>query len=173
MTHSFRPSNQGFSVPLTDGNAAYIPAEDEVDLNEVLKTSMNKIEGEKGHVPVIVKYDKIPVVKGKREELSLLFGELLNMVFSSPPPNNKILLYIQCVEDTVDEDIMDLSDAKVSSFSILFHTNIETSKTWTEQNKAMLEACRHNASQIRGTLAHYNITKTGCLFSLKLSGKIF
>jgi hypothetical protein len=172
MTRSNRPLTPGFVVPLNGPSNAFSPPEEEVDLNEVLKTSMQQIEEEKGHVPVIIKSDKLPVVKGKGVEFNLLFSELLHMVFSCPPQNSKILLYIQCVEDAVDPDIMDLSNDKDSSFSILFHTNIGTSETWMQRNKAKLEESYNNASKICGTLAHFNITKTGCLFSLKLSGKI-
>jgi predicted butyrate kinase (DUF1464 family) len=130
------------------------------------------METEYGQVSVIQKFDKLPVVKGRKKDLTLLFEALLSMVFSLPPVNNKSLLYIQCTEEKVDKDIKDLSNGHEASFSICFYTNVRTCESWMQLNKAKLDEAYINASEISGSLAHYNITKTGCLFSLKIPGKI-
>lgn len=172
MTHSIRPAINGFASPATAGNAEHLQAFEEVNLNDILGRSMKKMETEYGQVSLIQKFDKLPVVKGRKEYLTLLFEALLSMVYSLPPVNTKSLLYIQCTEDRVDRDIMDLSTRHEASFSICFHTNIRTCESWMQLNQTKLEEAYIIASKISGSLAHYNITKTGCLFSLKISGKI-
>jgi hypothetical protein len=172
MSHSIQPSSQNFVPSVIGQHAAPPQASEEVDLNEVLWNLMKKMEAEQGRLSVIQKFDKLPVVKGNREELHSLFGALLSMVFSLPPDNTKSLLYIQCAEEKADEDVMDLSLKNEKYYSIYFHTNIRTCESWMQHNKAKLDEAYLNASRASGSLAHFNITKTGCLFSLKIPGKI-
>ncbi len=169
MPRSSQPPAHGFA-PASGEHSLHIQASEEVDLNDVLRNVMKKMEAEHGGLSVIQKFDKLPVIKGKRQELTFLFEALLSMVFSLPPDNTKSLLYIQCTEEKVDREVMDLSNE--ASFSIYFHTNIRTSESWIHLNKAKLDEAYLNASRMSYSLAHYNITKTGCLFSLKIPGKI-
>ncbi len=173
MTQHLHPSLQNPSIAshtrIDSADQSYL--NEEVDLNEVINSIIQTYLLQKQNAPVIFRLDKIPVVNGCKETLHFLFDELINMILSHPPDKSKLFLYMQCAEEKVDENVLDLRVMKTGNYVVCFHTNIHTTEEWKMLYKSKLEDCCQVAFQNGGSLNHYNIVNTGCLFSLTLPGK--
>ena len=117
--------------------------------------------------------DSLPLVNGNQEYITCLFDTLMSMVFSHPPGNSKLFLYVKCFPETVDSDVMDLRvKADSTLFKIEIYSNITTDKNWEILYQEKLAECSLQATNMSGSFSFSPITNTGCLFSLTLPGKI-
>ena len=95
------------------------------------------------------------------------------LVVNHPPANSKLFLYVKCVREKVDSDVMDLRIAGGSAlYKIEIYSNITTDKNWEIMYQDKLAECSLQATNISGSLSFSPIVNTGCLFSLMLPGKI-
>ena len=142
-----------------------------LDLNTVLKESLKKVQSEVHHLQLIVRCESLPKIKADYEETMKLFDDLLRMIFNHPPQTSRLFLYVDCEEDS--GDVMDMtSEEDFKRYIIKFHTNVTTHGNWKLINSSALMNCRQILSRYNGNLAVNEISKTGCLFSLSLQGKI-
>src|SRR5687768_6933063 len=94
------------------------PLQEEVDLNEIVTAILHKYLLVNTGAPAILRLDKLAVIMGKKEPLTFLFEELIYTIFNHPPSNSKLLLYIQCAKEKVDENIIDLRPNPSGSYII-------------------------------------------------------
>ena len=144
--------------------------EEITDLNEIFRNVLDKYILERG---IIFRLDRLPLVNGNQEYVTCLFDTLMSMVFSHPPGNSKLFLYVKCFPETVDSDVMDLRvKADSTLFKIEIYSNITTDKNWEILYQDKLAECSLQATNMSGSFSFSPITNTGCLFSLTLPGKI-
>ncbi len=142
-----------------------------LDLNIVLKESLKKVQSEVHKLQLIVRCESLPKIKADREEATKLFDDLLRMILNHPPQTSRLFLYVDCEEDS--GDVMDMTlEEGFKRYIIKFHTNVTTHGNWKLINSQSLMNCRQILSGYNGNLAVNEISKTGCLFSLSLQGKI-
>jgi hypothetical protein len=172
MTHHLHPVFSNVSARATSDVLTENPhpLHEEVDLNDIINALLQQY-GLK-EKSAILRLDKLVVVKGKKDQFTFLFGELLHAIFNHPPFNSKLFLFIQCAEEKLEEDILDLRSKTSGRYVICFHTNIHTDENWRAIHKSNLEECCRIVHENGGSLSQNNITNTGCLFSLTLPGKI-
>jgi len=142
-----------------------------LDLNTVLKESLKKVQSEVRQLQLIVRCESLPQIKADYEETVRLFDDLLHMIFNHPPQTSRLFLYVDCEEDYGDVIDMTLEEG-FKRYIIKFHTNVTTHGNWKLINNQALINCRQILSRYNGNLAVNEISKTGCLFSLSLQGKI-
>jgi hypothetical protein len=100
-----------------------------------------------------------------------LFDDLLGMILNHPPRASRLFLYVDCEEGY--SDVIDMNVEKgFERYIIKFHTNVTTHDNWKLVNSQTLVNCRQILSKYNANLAVNEISKTGCLFSLSLQGKI-
>jgi hypothetical protein len=144
--------------------------EEVADLNEIFRNVLNKYVLDRG---IIFRLDKLPLINGNHEYVTCLFDTLMSMVVNHPPVNSKLFLYIKCIPEKVDSDVMDLRVTGGSAlYKIEIYSNITTDKNWEMSYQEKLAECSSQATNISGSLSFSPITNTGCLFSLTLPGKI-
>ena len=149
-----------------------VPAGETVDLNKTIQTVLKKYTGDQQN-SFILRCDKLPVAKGKNDQLFRLFDALIQMIVNHPPIKSKLFLYIKCKEENIQSNVIDLRMTRdVKLFKIDFHTNITTTPDWETFYQIKLKECTLLASQNGGGFSFYPISNTGCLFSILLPGKI-
>jgi aminopeptidase C len=142
-----------------------------LDLNTVLRESLKKVQSEVLHLQLIVRCESLPQIKADHEEIMELFDDLLRMILNHPPQTSRLFLYVDCEEDF--RDVIDMTlEEDFKRYIIKFHTNVTTHGNWKLINSQALMNCRQILSRYNGNLAVNEISKTGCLFSLSLQGKI-
>ena len=141
------------------------------DLNEILRSVVEKYKGD-AHKNFILRFDDLPMVIGAKENFICLFDALICMVISHPPVHSKLFLYIKCIEEKQEEEIIDLSATEEKIYRINFFSNITTDGYWEEANKTRLSECALQATKNGGNFSFFPISNTGCLFSVILPGKI-
>lgn len=146
-------------------------SENLLDLNTVLKESLKKAQAEVDHLQLIVRCESLPHVRADRDGMVRLFDNLLGMILTHPPQTSRLFLYVDCEEETDDVIDMNLEEG-FKRYIIKFHTNVTTHDNWKLVNSQTLINCRQKLSEYNATLAANEISKTGCLFSLSLPGKI-
>jgi hypothetical protein len=141
------------------------------DLNEVLRFVLDKYTaGENKNF--IFRFDKMPLVFGNKEQYGCLFDALMSMIISHPPVNSKLFLYVKCVDQKPDNEVMDLQSTEENPFcKIDIYSNINTDKDWEASYQSKLAECALQASEIRGSFSFFPISNTGCLFSVTLPVK--
>ena len=146
--------------------------EEEVfDLNEALITLMQKYSDE-DHKNFIVRFDNLPVVFGNKDHLTCILDALISMITSHPPNNSKLFLYVNCAEEKLDNEIVDLNtEPEKKLYKIDFYTNINTDEHWKAIYNSKLSECSLLGTQVGGKFSFYPISNTGCLFSVLLQGK--
>ena len=145
----------------------------EVDLNQVFQSGMQKHVTHEKKTLSIVRSDKLPVVSGQKEQFVELLDMMIEMIISYPPAGSKLFLYVKCDVEERDPEIMDLSLSKDFRLCTLyFYTNITTDDRWKMMYKDRLAQCAIIAAENQGKFSSYAISNTGCLFSLTLPGKI-
>jgi len=138
-----------------------------LSLNEVFKESMRMLQSEVGRSRAIVRCDNLPQVKGNKQDMTQAFEELIRMIMSTPAPDGRLFLYLDCAEMNGAEVL----DEGFKSFTIKFRTNILPGKNWEASHKEALEKCR-NIFSLHQAVFHVNSNNTnGCLFSISLPGK--
>jgi hypothetical protein len=78
---------------------------------------------------------------------------------------------VDCEEDSSDVVDMYLDEA-FKRYTIKFHTNVTTHNNWKLVNSQTLINCKQILSKYNANLAVNEVSKTGCLFSVSLQGKI-
>lgn len=142
-----------------------------LDLNTVLKESLKKAQTEVDHLQLIVRCESLPQIKADQAEMEKLFDDLLGMILNHSPQTSRLFLYVDCEEDSGDVIDMNLEEG-FKRYLIKFHTNVTTHDNWKLINSQSLINCRQILSRHNGNLAVNEISKTGCLFSVSLQGKI-
>ncbi|MBO9573018.1 MAG: hypothetical protein J7497_12570, partial [Chitinophagaceae bacterium] len=133
--------------------------------------SLKKVQSEVHHLQLIVRCESLPKIKADGEETMKLFDDLLRMILNHPPQTSRLFLYVDCEEDS--GDVMDMTlEEGFKQYIIKFHTNVTSHGNWKLINSQSLMNCRQILSRYNGNLAVNEISKTGCLFSLSLQGKI-
>lgn len=142
-----------------------------LDLNSVLQESLKKAQARVDHLQLIVRCESLPQIKADHEEMVKLFDDLLGMILNHPPTASRLFLYVDCEEGS--SDVIDMNVEKsFERYIIKFHTNVTTHDSWKLLNSQTLVNCRQILSKYNANLAVNEISKTGCLFSLSLQGKI-
>jgi len=142
-----------------------------VSLNSVLKESLKKVQGRVDHLQLIIRSETLPHIKADHGDMIKLFDGLLGMILNSAPQTSKLFLYVDCEEVSDPARGMNLQEG-LKRYVIKFHTNVSTHDNWKLVNSQALAICRHILSNYHGTLVVNEISKTGCLFSFSLPGKI-
>lgn len=142
-----------------------------LDLNTVLQESLKKAQVRVDHLQLVVRCESLPQIKADHDEMVKLFDDLLGMILNHPPQASRLFLYVDCEENS--NDVIDMNVEKgFEPYIIKFHTNVTTHDNWKLVNGQTLVKCRQILSKYNATLAVNEISKTGCLFSLSLQGKI-
>ena len=82
--------------------------EESINLHQVFQSGLHKQEtGEKKSLS-IVRSDKLPFVYGHREQFVRLMELIIEMIVSYPPAGSKLFLYVKCVAEEKNPDVMDL-----------------------------------------------------------------
>lgn len=142
-----------------------------VSLNNVLKESLKKAQTGVNHLQLITRCEALPKVKAEYGEIMKFFDGLLGMILNSAPQTSKLFLYVDCEEALINKMEMDTEEG-MKRYIIKFHTNISTHDNWKLVNSQTLASCKQILSNYNGTLAVNEISRTGCLFSFSLPGKI-
>jgi hypothetical protein len=142
-----------------------------VSLNNVLKESLKKVQARVDHLQLIIRCETLPQIKAEHGEMVKLFDGLLGMILNSAPQISKLFLYVDC-EEVSDHAREMNSQEGLKRYVIKFHTNVSTHDNWKLVNSQALATCRQILSNYHGTLAVNEISRTGCLFSFSLPGKI-
>jgi hypothetical protein len=120
---------------------------------------------------LIVRCEALPKIQGNFNEMLKLFDHLLSMILSHHQKTSRLFLYVDCEEES--NDVIDMSlEEGFKRYTIKFHTNITTQGNWKLLNNQALVSCQQILSNHSGNLAVNEISKTGCLFSVLLPGKI-
>ena len=135
-----------------------------IDLNEVFQKSIKTFQ-RRSNVELIMRSDEIPEVYGNEESLTALADNIVYMILSHVPQNNKLFIYIECE----NEDLLNGKDFK--NFEINFHTNIMADDLWQQQNSETLKHCTQIVSAHNGSFVYNKLSTPGCLFSIILPGK--
>lgn len=142
-----------------------------LDLNVVLKESLKKAQTEVDTLQLIVRCESLPKIEADYEGMLKIFDDLLKMILTHPPQTSRLFLYVDCEEEA--NDIIDITPEKgFRRYNIKFHTNVTTHEHWKLMNSQTLAHCRQKLHEYNANLAVNEISKTGCLFSLALQGKI-
>lgn len=142
-----------------------------VSLNTVLKESLKKVQTRADHLQLITRCEPLPQVKANYGDMVKFFDGLLGMILNSAPKTSKLFLYVDCEEAANNAMEMNLGDG-MKRYVIKFHTNISTHGNWKLVNSQALANCQQILFNHNGTLAVNEISRTGCLFSFSLPGKI-
>lgn len=157
-----------------NGNYNALPKKfpnDLLDLNSVLKESLKKAQAEVDHLKLIVRCEALPKIRGDFNEMLKLFDHLLSMILNHHLQTSRLFLYVDCEE--VSSDVIDMTlEEDFKRYAIKFHTNITTHGNWKLLNNQALVSCQQIIFNHRGNLAVNEISKTGCVFSVLLPGKI-
>jgi hypothetical protein len=142
-----------------------------VSLNSVLKGSLKKVQARVDHMQLIIRCETLPQIKAEHGEIVKLFDGLLGMILNLAPQTSKLFLYVDCEEVSDPASEMNSSEG-LKRYVIRFHANVSTHDNWKLVNSQALANCRQILSNYHGTLAVNEISRTGCLFSFSLPGKI-
>jgi hypothetical protein len=142
-----------------------------LDLNIVLKESLKKAQTQVDNLQLIARCEALPHVKSDYAEMVKLFDDLLTMIMNTPPQASRLFLYVDCEEDSTDFIDMNSTEG-FRRYTIKFHTNITTHENWKLINSQTLVGCKQILSKHNANLAVNEISKTGCVFSISLQGKI-
>lgn len=146
------------------------PASNLLSLNEVFRESMKKAQAAANSLHVIVRCENLPQVNGGYHQLSLVFDQIFNMIFSHIPAGSRLFLYVDCTE--YNGDVADPFLPKgMKRYLIRFHTNIAASSGWQKTNDPAISVCKQLLSELNGNLAVNSVSSAGCLFSISLPGK--
>jgi light-regulated signal transduction histidine kinase (bacteriophytochrome) len=142
-----------------------------LNLNTVLKESLKKAQSQIDNLQLIVRCESLPQIKADHDDMVGLFDNLLGMILNHHSQTLRLFLYVDCEEASVDVIDMNIEEG-FKRFTIKFHTNVTTHDNWKLVNSQALVNCRQILSRHNGNLAVNEISKTGCLFSVSLQGKI-
>lgn len=167
------PLNTGMPVTIFDKDlTGNFYVEEDIDLNEVVQSALQKSSGDRKDW-LILRSDKLPLVCGSRYQVAQLFEAIVSMIINHPPANSKLFLYIKCVAEERDPEVLDLRlSPGYGMYQLHFYTNITTGSDWQLVYKDQLVSCGLTAQDYKGSFAFHPISNTGCLFSLTLPGKI-
>lgn len=161
----------GISAPKihkTDHHKMEIHGHGLVSMNEVLSECIQRAHKCYTLPDLIIRYENLPRVWGKKENISKLLDDLLGMIFQSSPNGDKLFLHIICEEEILSE----VANAESSSnnFVIKFNTNLTTNETWNQIHARALARVVEIISLNYGLFMVNAIKHTGCLFSITLRG---
>jgi hypothetical protein len=142
-----------------------------LSLNAVLKESLKKAQSKIDNLQLIVRCESLPQIKADHEEMADLFDDLLGMILNHDLSSSRLFLYVDCEENSGDLIDMTLEEG-FKRYTIKFHTNVTTHDNWKLVNSQALVNCKRILFKHNGNLAVNEISKTGCLFSVSLQGKI-
>lgn len=142
-----------------------------ISLNDVFRECITKAQATVDSLHIIVRCEDLPKVRGNYNEVSKLFNLLLKMIFSHPPPNSKLFLYVVCTaQHTEVQDPLLQNGYK--RYLIKLQTNIDTSRGWQMANDHAIAICKNILSEeLNGNLVVNSVSSTACLFSISLPGK--
>jgi len=139
------------------------------DLNYILKQALLKIKDVMEGHSIIMRCDQLPVIEGRQQDFLKLFQTIMQFVLSRPPVASKQFLYIKCEEEELAKEVMDLS-GPAKTYIIQFYTNTSFDAYWQAGQQPLLAQCEQIANSYSGSFA-YTQFNSGCLFTLRLSGK--
>jgi light-regulated signal transduction histidine kinase (bacteriophytochrome) len=140
------------------------------NLNEVMQQSLHRFQTGIRNQNVIVRYESLPIIEADKKAMIRVFDNLVQMIINHPPEGSKLFLYVDCEEESREQDSETLYVSK--RYSIRFHTNITTSEEWKAEYQRVLEECSELLNQFGAGFTVNEIKNTGCLFSISLSGKL-
>ncbi len=172
MNNSLSPlaGNGNYSA----GNVQPVPAGaavELVNLNEIVQNNLiarrHKIED----LQAIIRYDVLPLVNGDALRFSKMFTLILNSILDHPPAGTKLFIYIKCEKDK--SEILDLSlPEDFQHFAVSVYTNITTDASWQQLQQQHVEDINSMVQAVNGSFSHHSIVNTGCLYQMKLPGKL-
>ena len=140
-----------------------------LSLNEMFKESMRKIMKEPSASKIITRCENLPYIRGNKEDILVLFEELIMMIVNDKTAPSPLLLYIDCVE-VKDDQPLDISEG-FNTYILKFRTNISPSKNWEAEHGKALAKCREIVSAHNAIFLINSSNQTGCIFSITLPGK--
>jgi hypothetical protein len=142
-----------------------------LDLNTVLKECLKKAQAEVDDFQLVVRCESLPQIRAVYDGMLKFFDDLLGTILNHPPLTSRLFLYVDCEAESNDVIDMTLEEG-FKRYTIKFYTNVTTHDNWKLVNSQVLINCRQLLSKYSGNLAVNEISKTGCLFSVSLPGKI-
>ena len=140
-----------------------------LSLNEMFKESMRKIMAKTSSLKLITRCDNLPDIRGNKEDVLILFEELIRMIVSDSTAPAQLFLYIDCEEIKVDKP-KHFSEG-FNSYIIKFRTNISTTKNWESKHEMTLTKCREIVSAHNAIFLVNSSKQSGCIFSITIPGK--
>jgi hypothetical protein len=140
-----------------------------ISLNEIFKESLTKAQTAANHLQITLRCETLPHVAGNQAELAKLFDELLDIILKYPPSGSRLFLYLDCEEEKKADTLLQDTFRR---FVLKFHTNAGVPDNWKVVNSQALVNCKQILSDHNGNLALGHSSRTGCLFSISLPGKI-
>ena len=141
-----------------------------LSLNEMFRESMHRINAERPSLKIITRCENLPNIKGNKEDVLVLFEELIRIIITDNTAPSKLYLFIDCEEIKVENQSQHLSEG-FNTYTIKFRTNISPSNNWEAENKMALSKCREIVSAHNAIFFVNSSNQTGCIFSITLPGK--
>jgi hypothetical protein len=141
------------------------------DLNVLVKGVIEQKKGEINACQAIVRCDELPQVAGGEKELTVLFDCLFSMILQHPPLKSKVFIYLKCQEH-IGEAIPISARERYMLYELCFFTNIMADLAWHQLYAHQLNKCKMACREMRGVFMSEQIKNTGCVFTLRLPGKI-
>lgn len=141
------------------------------DLNVVVKEVIEQKKGEIHAWQAIVRCDKLPQVAGGEKELTTLFSCLFSTILQHPPLKSRVFIYLKCHEH-LEEDMPISAGEDCTVYELCFFTNIMADIAWHQLYAHQLNECKMVCQEMGGVFISYQIKNTGCVFTLRLPGKL-
>ena len=141
-----------------------------LSLNEMFKESMRKIMAEPSDVKIITRCENLPYIRGNKNDVFVLFEELIKLIVTDKTAPSTLFLYIDCEELKVDNKQQHFSEG-FNTYVIKFRTNISPTKNWEAEHETALAKCREIVSAHNAIFLVNSSNQTGCIFSITLPGK--
>ncbi|MFN2456611.1 MAG: hypothetical protein ABR502_00265 [Chitinophagaceae bacterium] len=142
-----------------------------VDLDNIVQKALENCRNKIKQLGAIIRCDALPLVIVDEAPLKNFFCGMISMVLDHSLKGTKLFIHIKCRLNTSDE--MDMRVPKgFSKFKITFHSNLKTDKDWLHLYKETLQKFESVIKPYGGEIHYHEVSTTGLLFSLLVTGKL-
>ncbi len=138
-----------------------------VDMNKAVKTVLEQHKHQLNSLSAIMRCDQLPFVAGSQSNIEALFNLLFQMIFEQSAPGRSLLIHLKTKAELNEQQ------GGYQLYNISFHTNVLPGSYIKDLYKTRLEECALICKQLGGSFEEQFHSKTGCLFNIKIPGKLF
>jgi hypothetical protein len=141
-----------------------------LSLNEIFRESMRKITAERSSRKCVTRCENLPRIRGNKEDVLLLFEEMIRMIVVDNSVSAELYLYIDC--DVVNDEKQSINFQEgFKIYTIKFRTNVSPTKDWEVRHDEALKRCRKIVSDLNAIFLVNSSNQNGCMFSITIPGK--